>query len=230
MWFFDAPVEVPQRVLALAKAAGNLFLTSTGQIEWYRSNGIRNVRFLPQACDSVVHHEIPGPLLFDISFIGNAGISAYRHEFLCKAAERFQVHVWGLQNKGEMAPLITHCKRIVNTGLAKVIGSTKIILGLNSYNAMNAVYHSTSNRIWLTLGCAGFFIGYRTPGITDLVPEGKYAEFFENADELFDKIEYYSNHQEQRDRIRKDGYTWAHAHHTYEKRIQNLLDLRGFYD
>ena len=47
---------------------------------------------------------------------------------------------------------------------------------------------------------------------------------FKSPEELFDKVEYYLRHEEERERIAKAGYHKVTACYTYEKKLQKLLE------
>ena len=55
-------------------------------------------------------------------------------------------------------------------------------------------------------GSAGFFLAERTPKHQELYEEGKEAEFFSSAEECADKIKFYLNNEEARQRIARAGY------------------------
>jgi hypothetical protein len=50
-WYFDLPPK--PAVLALARLVGSLYVTSPGQVQYYRASGVAEVRFLPQGVDPV---------------------------------------------------------------------------------------------------------------------------------------------------------------------------------
>jgi spore maturation protein CgeB len=228
MWYFDAPPVVSDQVLAIAKAAGTLFITNSGQKEFYRDAGVKTVLFLPQACDSRNHYEKTGPIRYESSFIGSSGNSHFRQETLKQISEIVALHVWGKANRSELGSAMIHRRAVHNRSLLRVIGQSKFIIGMNSHEALNTLSHTTSNRAWLTLGCAGFYLGFRTPGIERIIPEGVCAEFWSDLDELASKISTYKQDNDKRETVRQNGYQWVHRHHTYDNRIVNLFAGREF--
>jgi hypothetical protein len=51
VWYFDYAPSLAPELVALARAAGRLFVTCRSQAEAYRSAGVPQVFFLPQAMD-----------------------------------------------------------------------------------------------------------------------------------------------------------------------------------
>ena len=53
--------------------------------------------------------------------------------------------------------------------------------------------------------CGGFMLAEQTDEHLELFEEGKEVEFFENENELLDKINYYLSHPEERKKIAAAG-------------------------
>ncbi len=231
-WYFDAPREIPESLLQMARGVDTLFITSDGQREEYRRRGVRNVLFLPQACDAELHRMAPAAEEHEyrLSFVGTIGKNSYRDQFLREVAARMPLHVWGKNEPQDGGSLVVHRTHLYDDSLSAVIGRSFAILGVNYYEHMNDIRRYASNRIWLTLGCGGFFIGYRAPSFDEVVPEGVYAEYFSSPDELLEKVSYYRENPAQRDAIRKRAYEWVHRNHTYDNRIRNVLASRSFFE
>lgn len=231
-WYFDAPNPIPFDYLEMVREVDALFITSMGQKSEYLKHGVKNVFFMPQACDSELHRmdSDTSNIEYPLSFVGSVGKDSHRDSFLQLVSQRMPLHVWGKNGCSNGFDFEIHDTHLRDRSLGTVIGKSYAVLGLNYYQYMNSLECYASNRIWLTLGCGGFFIGYRTPGFERVVPEGKFAEYFSSCDELFDKLYYYREHPIQRECIRKRAYEWVHCYHTYENRIRSLLEMRSYFD
>lgn len=226
LWYFDAPPQIPDDVLEKARAVGTLFVTNRGHIPFYRDNGVGRVLFLPQACDEQYHrYRAPrnGPR-YRLSFIGKVDSEQSRRRFLTEIGRREELHVWGRGNAPDTA-FAVHRRAVYNRSLARVVGESLAVVGVNSFQSMDRVEAYASNRVWLTLGCGGFFIGYRAPRIETVVGTACCA-YYGDADELLERVSYYADHPDERERIRGEGYRWVHAYHTYRHRVENLLAFR----
>ncbi|MBD3243927.1 MAG: glycosyltransferase [Chitinivibrionales bacterium] len=226
MWYFDAPPQIPADVLEKARAIGTLFVTNRGHLPYYREQGVKRALFLPQACDARYHRSRPprGGLRYRLSFIGKVGSEESRRAFLTEVGGREELHVWGRDNAPADAYTV-HRRAVYNRTLTKVVGESLAVVGVNSFESMNHIEAYASNRVWLTLGCGGFYIGYRAPHIERVVSE-EYCQYYQDTDELIERVSYYAAHPGERERIREAGYRWVHAHHTYRHRVENLLGFR----
>jgi hypothetical protein len=54
--------------------------------------------------------------------------------------------------------------------------------------------------------------------------EGEHFDSFETLDELEDKVAYYLSHDDERERIARDGHEWALSHHTYDHRAAQIIE------
>jgi spore maturation protein CgeB len=50
-------------------------------------------------------------------------------------------------------------------------------------------------------------------------------ETYKDINELNEKINYYLLHDNEREHIARAGYEWVINNHTYDKRIENLINL-----
>jgi len=94
----------------------------------------------------------------------------------------------------------------------KAINATKINLGINSKQSRNL----SSGRTFEIPAAGGFLLAQRTIEHQSFYVEGKEAEFFGSEGELFDKVNYYLEHDAERQRIAlaghqrciTSGYSW----------------------
>lgn len=226
MWYFDAHDKPPEHVLELASAVDTLFLTNKGQMEAYRNAGAKSIGFLPQACDS--EHHRPAPFNdeepYEVSFIGDSLSSRYRYALMKDLSKHFDVHLWGQRNTEPVGNCTIHPFHVANRELARVVGQSKVVLGCHAFESLNSLNSYASNRVWLTLGCGGFYIGHNTPGMSTVIPGGKYCDYYDSIDDLISKIKYYTARPELRRRIRTAATTWVHSEHTFDQRIWNILN------
>jgi hypothetical protein len=82
----------------------------------------------------------------------------------------------------------------------------------------------TSNRFWVIPAFWGFGLTKRFPKHEELIPETHHV-YWDTLDELKDKIDYYSTHEDERKEMIRKGWEYARDHHTYEHRINRILEL-----
>lgn len=111
---------------------------------------------------------------------------------------------------------------IRNEALTRLISESKIVIG-------DCVFSDKywSNRVYETLGRAGFLVHPKIPGIEDEFEDGKHLVLFEhgNMKELSEKINYYLNSEKEREKIRHHGLEYVKATHTLMNRVEQIMEI-----
>lgn len=77
------------------------------------------------------------------------------------------------------------------------------------------------------MGCGGFLLtNYQEDFLHFFEPFEDYV-YYENRQDLLDKIDYYLAHDEERVKIARSGYEKVKASHTYKLRLEEILDIVG---
>jgi spore maturation protein CgeB len=79
-------------------------------------------------------------------------------------------------------------------------------------------------RFFEAIGSGGFLITEDRPVISELAVPDREVVTYKTAEEAAEKIRYYLNHNEERLAIAEAGYQRAIKDHTYEKRIETILE------
>lgn len=185
----------------------------------YVANRIKRVE-LHQGIDKDTHYEHTEPLTdaehakyaCDVAFFGSLYTNKRKlmHQILTdKYGKRYKV--WG--NGGFE-------KGLWNEEFRKAISVSKIIIGDNFVCDVPGYW---SDRVYLTLGCGGFFITSNVPFLELKFKIGTHLDVWNNFNNLTDKIDYYLAHKEERDRIRKEGMKFVQENHTYDIRVKEML-------
>jgi spore maturation protein CgeB len=227
-WYFD--LHPNQRVLALGRLVGRIYVTGLGQMGYYRAAGIGEVRFLPQGLDPFRDRPAstaPKEFLCDASFVGSG---QYRHRW---GVLRAVAGVCRLQLRGpgwESAPadLPVAGGPVHGRRLRQVIRGASISLGANAHVEQDADRASASNRMWKILGCGGFYLGPYVRDIEKFAVGGQHCVWYRSRDEAADLVGHYLARPDERRRIAAAGRAHALEHHTYAKRLELLLSGRGY--
>jgi len=81
-----------------------------------------------------------------------------------------------------------------------------------------------SNRIYETLGAGGFLIHPKCEGLKEEYEEYKHFVPYVDGDHLKYLIDYYLEHPEEREQIRKAGQKHTLKNYTYKHRVKKLLE------
>jgi spore maturation protein CgeB len=222
-WYFD--YEPKEKVLALGRLTGRMYVTCLGQVEGYRRAGIDLVRFLPQGVDPERDRPArtaPSDYQCDASFVGS-GTAQHRYPVLraVAAAVRLQIRGPGWSHAPDDLPVMggpVHGRR-----LAQVIRGAAVSLGINAHPAQDREPFSVSNRIWKVMGCAGFYLGRRVEGSENFAIGGQHCAWYSTAGEAAELVHHYLASPEERTRIAQAGHAHALSHHTYAHRLKLLL-------
>jgi hypothetical protein len=108
--------------------------------------------------------------------------------------------------------------------LNNLYASTKVVVG--DTLCPNFDYPDYwSDRIYETLGRGGFLIHPYIPGLEKEFENKKHLVFYEynNLDQLKQLIDYYLEHEEEREEIRRSGHDMVKTNYTYKNRWQHIL-------
>jgi hypothetical protein len=160
----------------------------------------------------------------DIVFVGSKG---YHHEWQWRP----QLINWLHDTYGDR---FTHVGGDGQTGTVRGIslnvlyGNSKVAVGDSLCLNFDYPYY-WSDRVYETLGRGGFMIHPFIEGMQGHFEDGKHLVFFKFGDfeDLKRKIDYYLEHDEEREKIRKAGHEHVKANHTYKNRWQTILKELG---
>jgi spore maturation protein CgeB len=228
VWYFDyAPTPAPD-LLALARAAGRLFVTCRSQLDAYRAAGIPEVFFLPQAMDPAYDRpasRVPSRYRCDLSFVGS-GQYPDRHALLRRLAGVAKLQVRGPGWEG-VSGLPLAGGPVWGKRFARVVAGAAVSLGAHAVAGQETQVACDSNRIWKVLGCGGFYLGAWQPGSDDFARNGEHCAWYRTADEAVAMVERYLAEPGERAAIAASGREHALREHTYAHRIPLLLEGRG---
>ena len=222
-WYFD--YEPKEKVLALGRLVGRMYVTCLGQLETYRRAGVGVVKFLPQGVDPDQDRPSPSaPKTYrcDTSFVGS-GHYQHRYDVLraVAAVTRLQIRGPGWSDAPRDLPVAggpVHGRR-----LAQVVRGAAISLGVNADPLQDQEPFSVSNRMWRVMGCGGFYLGRWVKGAESFAVGGKHCAWYSNPGEAAELARYYVAEPDERRRIAQAGHTHALNHHTYAHRLAMLL-------
>ena len=215
-WLFDLYFDLPiDRAFRLRQKdapfnADVVYTTDGGHHEQFKELGI-----LSKTLRQGIHE--PEAILYeremkhDVIFVGG---NVYRTRTIMMSE---------LQRKyGEKFERFGHNPDCIvrNLPLNELYASTKVVVG----DSQPSDYY-WSNRLYETLGRGGFLLHPYTKGIDEEFEDGKHLVLYErdNMDDLFAKIDYYLEHDEEREKIRRAGHEHVKNNYTYKHRCIELM-------
>jgi len=223
-------VKDVQPYIAFIKELDKFYTTDAEGIDGLKALGI-DTKLLLEGCYIPMNKEIVINSVqkqkygADVVFIGSIDpIHKERMTFLKRIHdEGFYLKIYGEVHGKPPSWIDEH-----HTGFAAindyhsiVSQSSKIVLGTDEYRDRK---YGFSARLYRVLCAGGFYLTSKAKGIEDFFIPGKHIDVYDNADELVEKISLYLSNDELREKIAKAGQKEVLEKHTYEMRMQELID------
>lgn len=139
------------------------------------------------------------------------------------ALEEFKPHVFVDEGWKEFLPPSFNFHPEVNyhKELPEIYRSTEINLNVSNVQLKNSV----NQRLFDVCACGSFLLTDQSSAIQQFLVPGESIETFETYKELREKVEYYLEHPEKREKIAEAGSKIILEYHTYMHRFKEILSL-----
>lgn len=193
--------------------------------DWLNENTDTKGHFLPAGCfdqEAYIHKDYDkNNFEHDIIFVGSRG---YHPEY----AFRPQLIDWLRNTYGSR---FLHVGGDGDTGtirgdaLNRIYARSKIAIGDTLNLNFDYPYYS-SDRLFESICRFGFTVYPRIKGLEEYFVDGKEVVFYDhgNFDDLKAKIDYYLEHDDERESIRRAGYERGKREHTYRLRWKAIIE------
>jgi hypothetical protein len=154
------------------------------------------------------HYQIfPQELIYDVGFLGST-MKASRVNFLAGLRERFTSFEGAASSLGEAS--------------ARRLSETKLVLSIQDYDMQKK---GIENRFW-SFGNVRPILMYRTEDLKLAgFKEDEHFIGYQNADECYEKIEYYLQHMDKAEEIWMNLRKELALHHTYNDRAKQIWEV-----
>lgn len=152
-------------------------------------------------------------------FLARETTARERTQIISALSERYSLKLYtpeatpnipGADNKGP----VDYCDE-----MPYVFKNSKINLNIS----LKSIYSGIPLRAFDIMGCGGFLISDFQADFNGLfVPDEDYV-FYTTPEDLYAKVDYYLEHEDQRKRIAANGYAKVKEKHTYDIRVQEIL-------
>jgi glycosyltransferase involved in cell wall biosynthesis len=186
----------------MAKSFDIVFVAQKEDFEKF-SKEFKYVYWLPLAGDLEYHGKKNFEKVYDIGFVGNIG-AGIRKKFLLKIKNKYSNSFIGIAECAKIGEIYSQCKIVFNY-------SIKNDINMRVFEALLSGSMLITNKI-------------KNNGFEELFEIGKDLVVFENWNDLERKINYYLINEEEREKIALNGYIKAVQFHTYENRVEFMLE------
>lgn len=196
LWFMDDWHNINTELIEKIKESDYIFCSAPAGIATAKEHGKHAYR-LQGGYDPKMHHAIDRPKKMDVCFIGS--MHTNRKEFAKKV--NFKI-ISGVYNEKH----------------SKIVSETKINLNFTDGDGV-------SNRVYKIMAAKGFLLSIPWNTMEEDFEVGVDLDIFETSSELKEKIKYYLEHGEERERIAQHGYETAKGFDNlnYAKKILEVI-------
>ena len=128
---------------------------------------------------------------------------------------------------------VSHAKQCLASDIKGIADTKTMLPKIYSCSKINLEMAGKTFKTGMTLrlfdimGAGGFVLANYQPEIPEYFEIGKDLDVYESIPDLINKIEYYLTHPEIRMQIAENGHKKVLEHHTYDIRVQEMLELLG---
>jgi spore maturation protein CgeB len=164
--------------------------------------------WLPLGCDPEIHNRLAIPKRFDIGFVGRDAKKFARGRQLELLRKKFPDSFYGETDFRKMSEIYSAAK-----------------IGFNS-----SIANDVNMRIFEIMSSGCFLLTNRLSdnGFNELFKEREHLVAYKNDKELLELIEYYLEHDVERQRIADAGHQLVISKHTYFNRVQTMFNYLAF--
>lgn len=210
-WISDAHLGYKYR-METAKKFEHVFVAQKEFIEQLVSDGVprETIHYLPHAFEPDIYKPTEIIKKWDWSFIGHLN-SPHRIDLLDRLCKEFPN--WYLGWRNAQAPGYNS----LEDAAWKLSQS---LVGVNY-----SVKKDLNMRVFETMGTKTCLLTDDVPDIRDLFEDHRHLVLFSNVDEAVDSLRRLIKNDEMRNFIADQGYKEVLANHTYQKRVEKILEI-----
>lgn len=180
-----------------------VFVAQKDDVCKYENAGCKRVYWLPLACDPEIHKRHDLDQKYDVCFIGKVWRGHRREQIIKVLQKKFNVFI-GKAFLHDMAQMLSQSK-----------------MGLNISHAGDL-----NMRVFEVMSCGRLLLtDHIGNGLEELFANGKHLVIYEDVKDLIEKIQYYLENPEEREKIAIRGQREVHRKHKYEDRVEKVLDI-----
>jgi spore maturation protein CgeB len=160
-------------------------------------------------------------LIFATTVLGFKTAEQQRRRALTELSKRYRVSIYSNSDTRDLLRVRYGGSLDYWSEMPKVFAASKINLNFTIPNIKSGL----PLRIWDVLGSGGFLMTNFQAEIPYYFKHREDLVCFESIDELTELCGYYLKHEDARRQIAENGYRKVRAHHTYEQRIAQMMEI-----
>jgi len=225
-WFPDAMTNWGS--IELLASSYNFFFTYDPYIlkKLKEEKGLNNCYYLPFAANLDKNASLPNKkdYQYDISFLGSyePGLYDARVDYLNRLAD-LDLHIWGNKNWLKTPLAKFYHGWVKDEEIMQIYSRSKIVVNIDQ----QIPEEKGLNLRPFEATAAGSFL-LNDPikdDIFRLFEDGKEVVVFKDAEDLRNKVRYYLDHEEEREKIARAGFERTKKEHIYQDRLKQMFEI-----
>lgn len=159
-------------------------------------------------------------LIFATNVLGFKVAKEQRCSYLLELVKKHPVSIYTNSNTHDLIKIDYRGSVDYWTQMPKVFYGSRVNLNFTIPNIKSGI----PLRVWDVLGAGGFLITNYQPELELYFEPDKDLVVFEGKQDLTQKVSYYLEHEELRKKIAKNGYEKVKLNHSYNQRIDQMLN------
>lgn len=228
-WTGDVRNNVPGTYRNIAKHSDYNFISSTGQLEMFKREVGKEVKYLQIGYDPKLYFRDPNPpkeFEWDCIFVANNNVKEgypgrKTREDACKLlrakfGSKFALfgHGWPKSFNSNGSASQRDLVKYYHRSLCSI-----------SISHFNDISHYFSDRLLMCMASGRPTISYRFPNWESYFTNNCDLLIAESVEDIANKVMYLKNNRDMAEFIGKSGAEKVYAEHTYSSRIRELLDM-----
>ena len=223
-WSGDVRSPIPAWYFKLGKEIDWTLVTNEDWVREFRSKGIKS-KYLDIGFNQEIFHPWGTvaqcePIVFMGNHYGSFPLASLRLEMVNKLKEEYGKE-FGVYGRGwpfgtewlDWQKEVEHYR------------GCKIAVGISQFD----LQRYTSDRLYRAMGSGAFYLTRHYPGIELDFERGIHLDWWKDLDELKEKVDYYLEHDDVRQRIAREGSELVHGKHTWLDRAAELSAIIGWH-
>lgn len=179
------------------------------------------IKLVNPAFDIENRLDIDDVVFFESQWLIRKVANIERIAILNTLAEEYDVSLYTISRveSGKLGKVKVKPPVLPGKDAAVIYAGSKINLNIS----LKGIEGGTPQRIMEIMGAGGFVLTNYCAETGELFEENKEIAMFRTPEELFEKVEYYLSHEEEREEIARAGHDKVLRCYTYEKKLKQLL-------
>jgi spore maturation protein CgeB len=239
VWFVDDPYEDEQSI-QISQNVDFVFTVDSSMLSYYQAASAKNAYFLPLAAETSSYYYSSQIPEYELCLIGGLFLSRIKyfqalHATIQSHNYRYKFISPRTMTKGALKAMDNRVRQMVEfrsyekllfpSQVRQLYNSSKINLNIHR-DSPRIIPLSPNERTFNIGACRAFqLIDDKRPDLARLYEIGKEIITFSDENELVDKIDFYLQHDHERETIAEKAYQRTLSEHTYQNRLKQLMAL-----